>query len=71
LHKRDDQTEEYSLESAHIIAIIMLHYNTILAGMNNLQACSFLQTYSLKQGIKKFGTKGIKATHKEMQQLHD
>jgi hypothetical protein len=71
LHARVDQTEEYSLESAHVIAMTMLHYYTALAGMNNLQACSFPQTYSLKQGIKKFGTKGIKAAHKEMQQLPD
>jgi hypothetical protein len=49
----------------------MVHYNTALAGMNNLQASSFLQTYSLKQGIKKFGKQGIEAVHKEMKQIHD
>jgi hypothetical protein len=54
-----------------IIAMTMVHYNTALAGMNDIRASSFLQTYSLKQGIKKFGKKGIAATHKEMKQLHD
>jgi hypothetical protein len=42
----------------------MVHYNTALVGMNELQASSFLQTYSLKQGIKKFGKQGIIAAHK-------
>jgi hypothetical protein len=47
-------TEEYTLESAQIIAMTMLYYNTTLIGMTGLQAYSFLQTYSLKQGIKQF-----------------
>jgi hypothetical protein len=71
LHARKEQTEEYSSESAQILAMTMLHYNTALAGMNDLQACSFLQTYSLKQGIRKFGERGIAAANKEMKQLHD
>jgi hypothetical protein len=49
----------------------MVHYNTKLVGMNDTQASSFLQTYSLKQGIKKFGEQGIEAVHKEMKQIHD
>jgi hypothetical protein len=49
----------------------MVHYNTELFGMNDAQASSFLQTYSLKQGIKKIGEQGIKAIHKEMKQIHD
>jgi hypothetical protein len=49
----------------------MVHYNTALAGMNDVQASSFLQAYSLKQGIKKFGQPGIEAVHKEMKQIHD
>jgi hypothetical protein len=49
----------------------ILHYSAALAGMNDTQASSFLQTYSLKQGIKKFGKQGIKAAHKEMKQIHD
>jgi hypothetical protein len=49
----------------------MMHYNAALAGMNDTQVSSFLQTYSLKQGIKKFGKQGIEAVHKEMKQIHD
>jgi hypothetical protein len=49
----------------------MVHYNTELIGMNDTQASSFLQTYSLKQGIKTFGEQGIEAVHKEMKQIHD
>jgi hypothetical protein len=49
----------------------MAHYNTELIDMNNTQASSFLQTYSLKKGIKKFGEQGIEAVHKEMKQIHD
>ena len=71
LHARKEQTEEYSSESAQIIAMTMLHYNTAMVGMDDLQTCSFLQTYSLKQGIKKFGKRGVDAAHKEMRQLHD
>jgi hypothetical protein len=71
LQARDDNTEHYSSESAQIIAMTMVHYNTEFIGMNDTQASSFLQTYSLKQGIKKFGEQGIKAVHKEMKQIHD
>ena len=71
LQERKDQTEEYTSDSAHIIALTISHYNTALAGMDDLQACSFLQTYSLKQGIKKFGDRGVAAAHKEMKQLND
>jgi hypothetical protein len=31
---------------------------------------SFIQTYSLKAGLKKFGEAGKQATFKEMNQLH-
>ena len=71
LQTSEKRTEEYSSESAHIIALTIAHYNTALAGMNDVQACSFLQTYSLKQGIRKFGEKGVAAANKELRQLHD
>jgi hypothetical protein len=70
LQAREGKTEHYSSESAQIIAMTMAHYNTELIGMNDMQASSFLQTYSLKQGIKKFGEDGIKAVHKEMKQVY-
>jgi hypothetical protein len=71
LQAKEEKLEEYSQESAHVIAMTMLHFNTALVGMNDDQACSFLQTYSLKQGIKKFGKRGKAAAHKEMKQLND
>ena len=42
----------------------MLHIITVLAEMTKLKAYRFLQTYSLKQGIKKIVEKGIPAAHK-------
>jgi hypothetical protein len=71
LQARDNNTEHYSSDSAQIIVMTMVHYNTELAGMNDTQASSFLQTYSLKQGIEKFGKPGIEVVHKEMKQIHD
>ena len=32
---------------------------------------SFMETYNLKKGEKKFGERGTKAAYKEMKQLHD
>jgi hypothetical protein len=71
LQAREEQTKEYSSDSARIIAMTMFHYNTALAGMSDLDAYSFLQTYSLKQGLKKFGKRGEAAASKEMMQLHN
>jgi hypothetical protein len=64
-------TEEHTSQLAQIIAMTMLHYNTALIGMTDLQTYSFLQMCSLKQGIKQFQTKGVAAAHKELKQLHD
>jgi hypothetical protein len=71
LQAREEETEHYSSDSAQIIAMTMAYYNTELIGMKDTQASSFLQTYRLKKGIKKFGEQGIKAVHKEMNQIHD
>jgi hypothetical protein len=71
LQARKEETEHYSSDSAQIIAMTMAHYNTELIGMIDKQASSYLQTYSLKQGVKKLGEDGIKAVHKEMKQIHD
>ena len=51
--------------------MVMLHIDTALSGMDDLQACSFLQTNSFKLSINKSGEKGIATAHKYMQQLHD
>jgi len=49
----------------------MCHFNNKLAGMTNDQTVNFLQTYSLKKGLKQFGACSKIAAHKEMKQLHD
>jgi len=49
----------------------MCHFNNKLAVMTNDQTVNFLQTYSLKKGIKQFGDRSKIAAHKEMKQLHD
>jgi hypothetical protein len=53
LQARAEDTEEYSSDSAQIIVMTMVHYNTALAGMNDVQGSSFLQTYSLYQKVRK------------------
>eukprot|EP00957_Ditylum_brightwellii_P161972 12331661-Ditylum_brightwellii.AAC.1 len=39
--------------------------------MDDKQAYSFSQTYTLKQGLKHFGDKGRHAVNKELRQLHN
>jgi len=63
--------EEYSIENAPVISMIMCQINDKVASMNAKDAFSFIQTYSLKAGLKKFGDKGSEAATKEMKQLHD
>ena len=54
--------EEYATEYALVIARTIDQYNT--------KGNSLAQTFSLKQGMKKYGQKGYQAAHKEMNQLH-
>jgi hypothetical protein len=42
-----------------------------MAGMNDDETFSFIQTYSLNKGLKTFGDRGKEAAQKEMKQLHD
>jgi hypothetical protein len=67
----NNQIKEYTEETALIIAYTMCHYNDTMARMNDVEAYSFIQTYSFNKGLKKFGELGRKAAHKEMQQLND
>jgi hypothetical protein len=60
LQTQSTETQQYSLDSAKVIA------NTI-STINH----QFAQAYSLMKGIKEFGYKGRQATHNEMKQLHD
>ena len=49
------KTEEYTEETAMIIAYTMCHFNDTMSGMTDVEAYSFAQTYSLNKGLKKFG----------------
>ena len=63
--------EEYTTENAALIGMIMTQLNSKLAGCDDKRTLSFLQSYSLKAGLKKFGEAGKEAAIKEMRQLHD
>jgi hypothetical protein len=58
-----EHIEEYNQELAQVIGYVMTHFNYSMAGMNDLQTFSFLQTSSLNQGLKRFGERGRKAAH--------
>jgi hypothetical protein len=66
-----DAREEYSIESAQVIAMSMCHINEMLFNGHSNQAHQFAQTYTLGKGLKKFGQKGRQAAFKEMKHLHD
>ena len=57
---------QYDTDEAPVMAKIIHHYNTVARDKK-----SFVETYSLKQGLKKFGTKAREAAFREMKQLHD
>ena len=46
------------------------HHSFLQCAAKHLQY-SFVETYSLKQGLKKFGDRGYAAAHKEMKQFRD
>ena len=58
------KVEEYPPENAELIANILTHYNGMLIGMTDKQAFNFIQTHSLRQGLKKFKTTGKIAVNK-------
>ena len=57
---------EYSTQEATVMAIFINKMNN----QDVKKRMSFLETYSLKQGIRKFGEKGYNAAFAEMLQLH-
>jgi uncharacterized linocin/CFP29 family protein len=63
--------EEYSQETAQVIATVMCHWNNVCKRYDDMTLASFIQTYSLNKGMKKFDQKGMDAAIKEMKQLHD
>ena len=63
------KVQECSFAEATVIGKIINHLNEAIS--QESKNLSFLQTYSLNKGIKKFGTKGKQAAYEEMKQLHD
>ena len=64
-----DKTE-YDIELAKVAALYIDSMNEISLESTEL-GMSFVETYNLKKGMKKFGERGEKAAYKEMKQLHD
>ena len=74
LYNSSNKAQEYSAESAKILAYVMCHYSIIGKGNKSMSKKKFyqlLQTYTLNKGIKKFGIEGKRAAYKEMRQLYD
>jgi hypothetical protein len=65
------QQEEYSIETAHVIAMTICHMNIKMESLSEEEKISHAQTYSLKKGLKTFGERGADAATGEMKQLHD
>eukprot|EP00957_Ditylum_brightwellii_P208958 15359679-Ditylum_brightwellii.AAC.1 len=66
-----DQIEEYGRDAAKVIGLFMAHFNKIMDSLDDKQAYSLIQRYSLKQGLKHFGNKGRQAVIKELRQLNN
>lgn len=69
MHNIKTQTikaEEYSREDAYVMAMIINRLNN----STTEDQVSLLETFSLKQGIKKFGKSGYEAAFNEMLQQH-
>ena len=58
---------EYNVETANVIAKTMHYFNNLVVSKNY----AFLETYSLKKGLKQFGKNGYDAALGEIKQLHD
>jgi len=47
-----DTEEVYTEETGALKALTLSHFSSKIAGIKNEQTVSFLQTYSLKKGLK-------------------
>ncbi|KAL7570585.1 hypothetical protein ACA910_017636 [Epithemia clementina (nom. ined.)] len=64
--------EEYSQETGKVIAHAICFLNKAhINPKSTKRLYSFVETYGLEKGLKKFGDKGYKAAFGEMKQLHD
>jgi hypothetical protein len=71
LQAKPNQEEEYSLETTRVIATTICHMNLTMGTLSEEEAFQFIQTYSLKAGLKKFGERGKEAATSEMKQLQE
>jgi hypothetical protein len=71
LQAETHQEGPYSLETARVIAITTCHLSTKIKNLNDQEAFQFIQTYSLKSRLKKFGERGETAATSVMRQLHE
>jgi hypothetical protein len=65
------RASSYSSENAPMIAKIMHHYNNMVKTKECKKYYAFLETFSLKKGLQKFGKKGYDAAFGEIEQLHN
>ena len=70
LHTTTQNTEDYNPEVDTVIARIMYHFQECNDNIG-MKFHQFVQSYSIKQGIKKFGKRGTEAAYKEVKQLHE
>jgi hypothetical protein len=61
----------YTLETACVIAVTMCHLSTKIKNLSDEEAFQFIQTYSLKSGLKKFGEHGETTATRKICQLHE
>jgi hypothetical protein len=71
LETTEAPVEEYTRDTAQVIANVMYHWNNVCQAFDDQQLMMFIQTYSLNKRIMKFGQKGMDAATKEMKQLHN
>jgi hypothetical protein len=66
LQAKPNQEEEYSLETARVITTTICDMNLTMGTLLEEEAFQFIQTYSLKAGLKKFGEHGKEAAMSKM-----
>ena len=69
MQAQGQEEELYTVDTAKVIATTMHHINMVLCKKEHKHH-SFVETYSLKRGIKTFGKRAEEGAAHEMQQLH-
>ena len=69
MQAQGQEEESYTVDTAKVIATTMHHINMVLCKKEHKHH-SFVETYSLKRGIKTFGKRAEEGAAHEMQQLH-